>query len=150
MYVAFPHTQKAFDSVETRLDGQTTSTRCNRISVDSDRYMSYKYIMLCCRESDKLGLVSSFSRCQIRRILSTFLYLVFITVLLQNLKNVSPNVGILSVNSSNPTLADDIVCVALSPQWIQTLLNMAINVLPAGDSDSTPKNLTLSDSLLQN
>lgn len=58
-------------------------------------------------------------------VLSTFLYLVFINDLLQELQNQNPNTGIHSIRSSNPALADDISCIALSPRGLQTLLNTA-------------------------
>uniref|UniRef100_A0A8W8I6Z4 Reverse transcriptase domain-containing protein n=1 Tax=Magallana gigas TaxID=29159 RepID=A0A8W8I6Z4_MAGGI len=48
-------------------------------------------------------------------ILSTFLYLVFINDLLQEIQSQCSNTGIYNIVSSNPTLADDISCIALTP-----------------------------------
>lgn len=48
-------------------------------------------------------------------VLSTFLYLVFINDLLQELEEQSIHIGIYDITSSNPTLADDISLIALSP-----------------------------------
>ena len=60
-------------------------------------------------------------------VLSTFLYFAFINDLLHELQNKSTNTGIYNIKSSNPTLADDISCVALSPCGLQVLLDTAYN-----------------------
>lgn len=58
-------------------------------------------------------------------ILSTFLYLVFINDLLQEIQSQCSNTGIYNIASSNPTLADDIACIALTPVAIQNILTTA-------------------------
>ena len=55
-------------------------------------------------------------------VLSAFLYLVFIDELLHEIQKLCINVGIFNITSSNPTLADDICCVALTPQGLQNVL----------------------------
>ena len=56
---------------------------------------------------------------------STLLYLVFINDLLCELENTNAGFGILDVTSNCPTLADDVMCVALSPNSLQSMLNVA-------------------------
>jgi hypothetical protein len=56
-------------------------------------------------------------------VLSTFLYLVFINDLLDEIQNLSSNIGVFSIPSSNPTLADDICCLALTPRGLQNTLH---------------------------
>ena len=56
-------------------------------------------------------------------VLSTFLYLVFIDELLLEIQNLSPNIGVFDIQSSNPTLADDICVIALTPRELQKVLD---------------------------
>jgi hypothetical protein len=58
-------------------------------------------------------------------ILSTFLYLVQVNDLINDLQMHISNTGILNVRSSCPSLADDISCIALSPAALQNLLDTA-------------------------
>jgi hypothetical protein len=58
-------------------------------------------------------------------VLSGFLYSVFINDLLTQLTSASKNTGILSLSLSNPTLADDLALISLSPLDLQMLLNVA-------------------------
>ena len=58
-------------------------------------------------------------------VLSGFLYSVFINDLLIELNNASKNMGILNTKISNPTLADDIALLSLTPAGLQMLLNVA-------------------------
>ena len=59
-----------------------------------------------------------------RGVLSTFLYLVFINDLIDELE-LTNNTGILRINSSSPVLADDLSCIAVSPLALQSMLNVA-------------------------
>jgi hypothetical protein len=56
-------------------------------------------------------------------VLSTFLYLVFIDELLLEIQNLSPNIGVFDIQSSNPILADDICVIALTPRELQKVLD---------------------------
>ena len=58
-------------------------------------------------------------------VISTLLYLVFINDLLCDLENTNAGFGILDVTSNCPTLADDVMCIALSPNSLQSMLNAA-------------------------
>jgi hypothetical protein len=58
-------------------------------------------------------------------VLSTFLYLVFINDLINELESGSHNTGILNVKSSCPSLADDISLIGLSPVGLQSSLDIA-------------------------
>uniref|UniRef100_A0A8W8ISZ1 Reverse transcriptase domain-containing protein n=1 Tax=Magallana gigas TaxID=29159 RepID=A0A8W8ISZ1_MAGGI len=126
VYVAFLDTQKAFDTVWrhglmcklhqlgvkgslwTLIDDCHTDTFCS-VAVNQ-KNSSWFPISQGVRQGG---------------VLSTFLYLVFINDLLQELQNQNPNTGIHSIRSSNPALADDISCISLSPRGHQTLLNTA-------------------------
>uniref|UniRef100_A0A8W8LQ95 Reverse transcriptase domain-containing protein n=1 Tax=Magallana gigas TaxID=29159 RepID=A0A8W8LQ95_MAGGI len=126
VYVAFLDTQKAFDTVWrhglmcklhqlgvkgslwTLIDDCHTDTSCS-VAVNQ-KNSNWFPISQGVRQGG---------------VLSTFLYLVFINDLLQELQNPNPNTGIHSIRSSNPALADDISCIALSPRGLQTLLNTA-------------------------
>lgn len=126
VYVAFLDTQKAFDTVWrhglmcklhqlgvkgslwTLIDDCHTDTSCS-VAVNQ-KNSNWFPISQGVRQGG---------------VLSTFLYLVFINDLLQELQNQNPNTGIHSIRSSNPALADDISCIALSPRGLQTLLNTA-------------------------
>ena len=56
-------------------------------------------------------------------VLSTFLYLVYINDLILKIQELSPNIGVFNIPSSNPTLADDICIIALTPQGLQNVLD---------------------------
>ncbi|KAK3100583.1 hypothetical protein FSP39_022163 [Pinctada imbricata] len=58
-------------------------------------------------------------------VLSTFLYLVFIDDLINDLQVSNPNFGILNTVSNCPTLADDVMCMAMSPFLLQSMLDIA-------------------------
>ncbi|VDI79669.1 Hypothetical predicted protein [Mytilus galloprovincialis] len=57
-------------------------------------------------------------------VLSTFLYLVYINDLLNELELVG-TANISNIHTSNPSFADDVVCIGTSPQRLQILLNCA-------------------------
>ncbi|VDI82238.1 Hypothetical predicted protein [Mytilus galloprovincialis] len=57
-------------------------------------------------------------------VLSTFLYLVYINDLLNELELVG-TANISNIHTSNPSFADDVVCIGTSPQKLQILLNCA-------------------------
>ena len=52
-----------------------------------------------------------------------FLYLVYINDLILKIQELSPNIGVFNIPSSNPTLADDICIIALTPQGLQNVLD---------------------------
>ena len=56
---------------------------------------------------------------------STLLYLVFVNDLLCELETTNIGFGILDVTSNCPTLADDVMCIALSPNSLQSMLDVA-------------------------
>ena len=57
-------------------------------------------------------------------VLSTFLYLVYINdLLILKIQEPSPNIGVVNIPSSNPTLADDICIITLTPQSLQNVLD---------------------------
>ena len=56
---------------------------------------------------------------------STLLYLVFINDLVNELENTNLGFGVLDVTSNCPTLADDVMCIALAPRNLQSMLNVA-------------------------
>lgn len=72
-------------------------------------------------------MVPCISRRRQGGVLSTLLYLVFINDLLQELEDQSIHIGIYDITSSNPTLADDISLIALSPSGLQRTLEIAYN-----------------------
>ena len=57
-------------------------------------------------------------------VLSTFLYLVYIDDLLNDLERSGQGVKVMSVNAGNPTFADDISLIALTPFHLQKLLDI--------------------------
>ena len=58
-------------------------------------------------------------------VLSTFLYLVYIDDLINEIQMHTNNCGILSIPSSCPTLADDMSLIALQPRALQMILDIA-------------------------
>lgn len=52
-------------------------------------------------------------------VLSCFLHCVFINDLQNCLENVDTKFGVHNVKSTNPALADDIVCISVSPVGLQ-------------------------------
>ena len=58
-------------------------------------------------------------------VLSTFLYLVYIDDLINEIQMHTNNSGILSIPSSCPTLADDMSLIALQPRALQMILDIA-------------------------
>lgn len=69
-----------------------------------------------------------------------------ILMLFYRISKTCPNVGIFSVKSSNSTLADDIACIALSLQGVQTLLNTLLNILPMQNQIQRKKKIQCSPS----
>ncbi len=57
-------------------------------------------------------------------VISTFFYLVFIDELLTQLESSHSGATVCSVSSGNPTLADDITCLATSPTCLQQSLDI--------------------------
>lgn len=125
-YVAVLDTQKAFDTVWrhglmyklhklgvkgrlwTLIDDCHVNTSCSVVSNQS--YSDWFPVSQGVRQGG---------------VLSTFLYLVFINDLLQELEEQSIHIGIYDIISSNPTLADDISLIALSPNGLQRTLEIA-------------------------
>ena len=60
-------------------------------------------------------------------VLSTFLYLVYINDLVEEIQAKSNNSGILNIPSSNPTLADDLSLIAIYPLVLQSMLDVAVS-----------------------
>ena len=58
--------------------------------------------------------------------MSTFLYLVFINDLVEEIQMNSNDSGILNIPSSNPTLADDLSLIAIYPRVLQRMLDVAV------------------------
>lgn len=82
-------------------------------------------------------------------VLSTFLFLVFINDLLQELQNQNPNTGIHSIRSSNPALADDISCISYHHEVFNPFSTQLTTSLLDGDSNLTQANLMFYISLKQ-
>ena len=74
-------------------------------------------------------------------VLSTFLYLVYINDLILKIQELSPNIGVFNIPSSNPTLADDICIIALTPQGLQNVLDSVFEYSNAGDLHLMPQNV---------
>jgi hypothetical protein len=126
VYVAFLDTQKAFDTVwrhglmfKLRHLGLTGSLWTLIDDCHSNTFCS---VAVNQTNSDWFPVSQGVRQ---GGVLSTFLYLVFINDLLQELQNKCINTGIYNIKTSNPTLADDISCRSLSPRGLQVLLNTA-------------------------
>ena len=59
-------------------------------------------------------------------VLSTFLYLVFINDLIDEIQTMTHNSGILNIPSSCPTLADDLSLIAIYPRTLQLMLDISL------------------------
>ena len=59
-------------------------------------------------------------------VLSTFLYLVYINDLIEDIQTNSNDSGILNIPCSNPTLADDLSLIAIYPRVLQSMLDIAV------------------------
>lgn len=109
MYVAFLDTQRAFDTVWRHVFvvklHQLGVTGSLWTLIDDCHTNSFCFAVVNQINSDWFPVSQGVRQ---GRILSIFLYLVYINVLLQDLEKASLDVGIFSVNSSNPILADDI------------------------------------------
>lgn len=57
-------------------------------------------------------------------VISTFLYLVFIDELLNQLQQSGHGAHVCSIPAGNPTLADDISCIATSPASLQSMMDI--------------------------
>ena len=126
VYVAFLDTQKAFDTVwrhglmfKLRHLGVTGSLWTLIDDCHSNTFCS---VAVNQTNSDWFPVSQGVRQ---GGVLSTFLYLVFINDLLHELQNKCLNTGIYNIKTSNPTLADDISCISLSPRGLQVLLDTA-------------------------
>ena len=69
-------------------------------------------------------------------VLSTFLYLVYINDLILKIQELSPNIGVFNIPSSNPTLADDTSVLLRSSHKAFRMSSTASSNTPnAGDFD---------------
>lgn len=126
VYVAFLDTQKAFDTVWRH----GLMYKLHRLGVSGRLWT----LIDDCHTGTSCSVVVNYTNTVwfpvsqgVRQggILSTFLYLVFINDLLQEIQSQCSNTGIYNIASSNPTLADDISCIALTPVVIQNILTTA-------------------------
>ncbi len=128
VYVAFLDIQKAFDTVWHNgllYKLYKLGIKGKLWQIIKHYYSNLKY---CVKVNGVISNEIPVSR-SVRQggVISTFFYLVFIDELLRELESSSFGASICSLDTGNPTLADDISCIATRPHNLQQLLTIVHN-----------------------
>jgi hypothetical protein len=125
VYVAFLDQKGAFDSVRH----QALFVKLGRLGLTGKtlRVIKAAYSNLQCKTrvsnkmSEKFAVVRGVRQ---GGVLSTFFYLVYVNDLINDLEKSNYGSKVMSVSVSNPTFADDIALIAMSPLHLQRLVDI--------------------------